>query len=224
MEPLDLVEFKVEDTPGADVYYVPNFINAGLADAWYEQLEELQFYHPTLKVYGKSVRQNRSIAAYSSSDSLEFKYSGHQVDMKRATDIPPILSTIWQHVSARLGLQFNCILINRYANGDENIGKHRDGKENGVIASLSLGAVRKFHLIPNRTDTGATTKKWPLANGSLLVMRGATQDNWKHEIPKEPEVKHGRISLTFRQLPEAVAKGQRPTCLSPFRSYLYLLH
>lgn len=43
-------------------------------------------------------------------------------------------------------------------------------------------------------------KKWILANGSLVVMQGDTQSHWKHEIPKEPKVKEGRISLTFRQL------------------------
>lgn len=50
--------------------------------------------------------------------------------------------------------------------------------------------------------------KWTLENGSLLVMQGDTQLNWKHEIPKEPTVKDGRISLTFRQL---VYKGNQQT-------------
>ncbi|CAA7265714.1 unnamed protein product [Cyclocybe aegerita] len=43
-------------------------------------------------------------------------------------------------------------------------------------------------------------KSWILAPGSLVVMQGETQKYWKHEIPKEPKVKEGRISLTFRQL------------------------
>ena len=43
-------------------------------------------------------------------------------------------------------------------------------------------------------------KKWVLANGSLVIQQGRTQEKWKHEIPKEPKVKDGRISLTFRQL------------------------
>lgn len=43
-------------------------------------------------------------------------------------------------------------------------------------------------------------KKWTLANGSLLVQQGRTQEFYKHEIPKEAKVKRGRISLTFRQL------------------------
>lgn len=42
--------------------------------------------------------------------------------------------------------------------------------------------------------------RWLLAGGSLVVMQGDTQKNWKHEIPKEKKVKQGRVSLTFRQL------------------------
>ena len=31
-------------------------------------------------------------------------------------------------------------------------------------------------------------------------MQGSTQRYWKHEIKKEPKVKTGRISLTYRQI------------------------
>ncbi|SCV67206.1 BQ2448_5852 [Microbotryum intermedium] len=44
------------------------------------------------------------------------------------------------------------------------------------------------------------SKRWKLHHGSLVVMQGQTQTYWKHEIPKEPKIKEGRISLTFRQL------------------------
>jgi len=66
--------------------------------------------------------------------------------------------------------------------------------------------------------SSVTRKTWVLESGSLVVMQGETQMHWKHEIPKyvlrtklflpalttiinrEPKVKEGRISLTFRQL------------------------
>lgn len=52
------------------------------------------------------------------------------------------------------------------------------------------------------TQSPATVhkKRWLLQPGSLVIMQGDTQKFWKHEIPKEPKVKDGRISLTFRQL------------------------
>lgn len=89
-----------------------------------------------------------------------------------------------------------------------NIGKHRDNAENRVIASVSLGAVRTFNLSYDEKRLAKIerdadllySKKWQLANGSLVVMQGDTQLNYKHEIPKEAKVKTSRISLTFRQL------------------------
>lgn len=110
-------------------------------------------------------------------------------------------------------------MANLYEEGKIYIGKHRDNKENRVIASLSLGAERTFILTHDppktaRTEPSTTTEKkrksttlseiqpyrCTLSNGSLLVMQGATQQHWKHEIPKERGVTTGRISLTFRQL------------------------
>jgi len=80
------------------------------------------------------------------------------------------------------------------------IGRHRDYKENKVIASLSLGAERTFIMTPDPKNKQGKAVKWVLKNGSLLIMQGHTQTNWKHEIPKEAKVKDGRISLTFRQV------------------------
>jgi len=128
------------------------------------------------------------------------KYSGHVVNLHH--DYPLMLSTIQAKVEAFLGHRFNHVMLNRYANGQEYIGKHRDTKENKVIVSLSLGAERTFVMTPNKSVTGAKPHRWKLENGSLLVMRGATQDLWKHEIPKEPGIDALRISLTFRQLSE----------------------
>ena len=76
------------------------------------------------------------------------------------------------------------------------------------------------HNKASKPDSSGT-RRWDLANGSLVVMQGNTQENWRvssklamfislssnintvllqHEIPKQPKVTQGRISLTFRQL------------------------
>ena len=39
-----------------------------------------------------------------------------------------------------------------------------------------------------------------LPSGSLLLMRGATQRNWKHEVPKSRVPCGPRINLTFRRV------------------------
>jgi alkylated DNA repair dioxygenase AlkB len=185
--------------PDAGVYYVPDLFARDLAESWYPELLALStWYRPTLKVYGKSVIQSREIAAYATDPSLTLKYSGSFIDMHN--DYPPVISSIQDLAEEKLGVQFNHVMLNRYDSGDVYIGLHSDNLENRVIATVSLGAERTF-IMRHRTIKGNEgVKKWKLANGSLFVMQGDTQRFWKHEIPKEPKVKGGRISLTFRQL------------------------
>ncbi|MGD9811379.1 MAG: alpha-ketoglutarate-dependent dioxygenase AlkB [Sphingobium sp.] len=44
------------------------------------------------------------------------------------------------------------------------------------------------------------TARVPLPNASLLVMRGQTQTNWKHAIPKTRRPIGPRVNLTFRRI------------------------
>ena len=43
--------------------------------------------------------------------------------------------------------------------------------------------------------------KLPLASGDMVLMRGRTQSNWLHSIPKRKggESERGRINITFRK-------------------------
>ena len=66
-----------------------------------------------------------------------------------------------------------------------------------VIASVSLGAERLFRL-KRRDGTVAFSER--LAHGSLLIMAGDTQKNFRHEVPKEPGITLPRINLTFRRI------------------------
>jgi len=116
---------------------------------------------------------------------------------------PPLLEEIQREVSRRLGVGFDHAMLNRYPNGNVHIGKHRDVKENQVscgltgssyilkppgmeqvVASLSLGARRTFIMHPHiskgeQKRADAEAKRSVLGNGSLLVMQGDTQENWK---------------------------------------------
>ncbi|KAG9016046.1 hypothetical protein FRB90_003709 [Tulasnella sp. 427] len=169
--------------PGADVFYQPDLVDSEVAQKWYTDLLALDtWYRPTLKVYGKSITQSRAIAAYSTTPSLNVKYSGQTVDMHYP--YPEILQEIQKTVETALGVSFNYVMLNRYDDGSVYIGKHSDTLENKVIASLSLGAERTFIMSP-RQGFNAEKRKWVLSDGGLLVMQGDTQRNWKHEIPKE---------------------------------------
>jgi alkylated DNA repair dioxygenase AlkB len=185
--------------PDACVYYIPDLIDDAISKRWYDDLFNLStWYRPTLKVYGKSVLQSRQIAAYANDPELVVKYSGATVELHN--DYPTVLSSIQELVEQKLGVHFDHVMLNRYDSGDVYIGLHADSLENRVIATVTLGAERTF-VMRHRTVKGdAGIRKWRLGNGSLFIMQGDTQRFWRHEIPKEPKIQEGRISLTFRQL------------------------
>lgn len=97
------------------------------------------------------------------------------------------------------GATFNAVLVNLYRNGSDGVGWHADDEpENGtnpVIASVSLGATRRFDL---RHRTTNTTVRTDLEHGSVLVMSGLSQHCWVHQIPKTKAAVGPRINLTFR--------------------------
>jgi len=97
---------------------------------------------------------------------------------------------------------FNSVLANLYRNGDDRMGWHADDEaELGpapVIASASFGAPRRFLLRPKRG--GGSSVPVVLEPGSLLVMRGGTQRNWMHSVPRTRKAIGPRINLTFRRV------------------------
>ena len=69
-----------------------------------------------------------------------------------------------------------------------------------VIASLTLGVTRPFDLRPKLDRRSIVSID--LDHGDLLIMRGETQLNWEHRVPKQPRIAGERINLTFRQQPD----------------------
>jgi alkylated DNA repair dioxygenase AlkB len=94
---------------------------------------------------------------------------------------------------------YNAVLCNLYRNGNDSVGLHADAEaEMGpVIASVSLGIERLFRL---KGKNGHVVFAERLPHGSLLIMAGQTQNNFKHEVPKEPAITQPRINLTFRRI------------------------
>ncbi|KAF7585084.1 Alpha-ketoglutarate-dependent dioxygenase alkB 2, partial [Aspergillus hancockii] len=102
------------------------------------------------------------------------------------------------------GTPYNFCLVNYYATGNDSISYHSDDERflgpNPTIASLSLGAKRDF-LLKHKPGGEAEPLKFPLASGDMVVMRGETQRNWLHSVPKRKAVEAGlgRINITFRR-------------------------
>ncbi len=105
--------------------------------------------------------------------------------------------------SLNVNVKFDYVLMNYYRDGKDHIGFHHDDEfheqDKSVIASISLGATRTFNMI-NRQNAKQNKKYDFIAtHGSLIVMRGATQFNWLHGVPKNGSVTKPRINLTFRK-------------------------
>jgi alkylated DNA repair dioxygenase AlkB len=173
-----------------DVRYVPGFLDPGAAHELFNELQRsTTFRADSRMMYGRRVLVPRETAARGDGCAQEWS---------------PALLRVRARIEAHSGVAFDYVFINRYRNGNDSVAWHSDNDAEcdprRVIASLSLGATRTFELRPLRAS-GLNHKKVAveLADGDLVVMRGATQLNYEHRIPKEPQVAGERLNLTFRQ-------------------------
>jgi alkylated DNA repair dioxygenase AlkB len=148
-------------------------------------------------LFGKHIVTKRKTAWYGDSDYL-YTYSNIT---KQALPWTKELSGLKQMVEEFAGVKFNSCLLNLYHNGDEGMGWHSDDEEslgkNNTIASLSLGAERKFLFKHKQTKQIIS---FILEHGSLLIMKYSTQRNWLHSLPKSKNIVQPRINLTFRTI------------------------
>jgi alkylated DNA repair dioxygenase AlkB len=100
------------------------------------------------------------------------------------------------------GHDFNSVLANLYRDGHDSLGFHADdepelgpSRDDVIIASVSLGAPRRF-VLKHRKDGRRLC--YELGGGSLLVMRGRTQQRWVHGVPKSQSQLGPRLNLTYR--------------------------
>ena len=123
----------------------------------------------------------------------------------------PVLLELKTRVEAACNAPFNSVLLNLYRDGADSMGWHSDDEpelgERPLIASLSLGATRRFRL-RHRLRKDLEPVVIDLENGSLLIMEGDTQRFWKHQVPKSKRVAEPRVNLTFRQICRAAPRGR----------------
>lgn len=160
-------------------------------------LENVPWKQDTITMFGREHLVPRLHQWYGDEGTV-YRWSG--VEM-RPLPWPAGLARIREHVESVAGVRFNSLLLNLYRNGDDTVGWHADDEpalgSNPVIASVSLGASRDFVL--RRRKAKGEKVSIQLSNGSLLVMRGDTQTNWEHSVPRRKRVREPRVNLTFRR-------------------------
>ena len=109
------------------------------------------------------------------------------------------LKALCEEVSVATGARFNSVLLNLYRDGEDSVSWHRDDEpelgRDPVIASVSLGATRRFKL---RDLATKETHDLELTDGTLLQMSGPSQREWEHCVPKTKRPVGERINLTYR--------------------------
>lgn len=162
-------------------------------------VRELEWSARPIQVFGKSILQPRLIAW---AGGVMYRYSGQTLPPRPWT---PALEALLERVFQATGVPYNHVLLNRYRDGKDHMGRHADDEpelgRDPTIAAISLGARRRFVLEPKR-KRGRKTTIW-LESGSLMVMGGRTQHRFRHAVPKQERLDEERINVTFRFLVRA---------------------
>ena len=160
-------------------------------------LDEIDWRHDQAVIFGKHIETKRKVAWYA---EQQFEYTYSNIT-KRALPWTPNLLTLKALVEQQTNETYNSCLLNLYHTGEEGMAWHSDGetdlKEHGAIASLSFGATRKFAFKHKQSKDVVALLLKP---GSLLVMKGITQQHWLHRLPPTKKVFDARINLTFRTI------------------------
>jgi alkylated DNA repair dioxygenase AlkB len=223
----------VNDQLDLDLVYYQPYVPSSIAAGMYEFLrQELFFYRVQYKIKRGAVETTintpRFTTVFGVDTTSQFNEDGQMVDTKTGRKvergrykctprpIPQCLDSLRKLTEGTTGETFNFCLVNYYADGQDSISYHSDDERflgpNPAIASFSLGATRDFlmkHKPLPPSGSGVEEPKpvkLPLGSGDMVLMRGKTQSNWLHSIPKRAgdEAKKGRINITFRK---AMVKG-----------------
>lgn len=178
------------------IRFIPTFLNEDIANQLFENLQQtIQWQQGEIVLFGKKHATPR-LEAFCADDQKSYGYSGQRLITHEFTKE---LNKIRQKLTLENGTSFNSVLLNLYRTGNDSNGWHADNEpelgRNPIIASLSLGATRRFDLKHNTTKEQLS---YYLNHGSLLIMGGELQHHWKHQIAKTKKVNEPRINLTFR--------------------------
>ena len=172
--------------------YQPAFLDPVSADALLESLlARDDWYQPDLSIHGRQIPVPR-LVTWEGDPGVSYGYSGHSHTTR---GWHPPLEDLRDRIQQHSGYAFNYALLNYYRDGNDAISWHRDNEvelgEHPMVASVSLGAERDFHL---RAEHGAPLHRIRLEHGSLLLMPGKIM----HHLPRRKGVSGARINISFR--------------------------
>lgn len=196
------------ELPGADVSIDAAWLQQSQADALLAELRRsIPWSVHRIKLFGREVDSPR-LSCWIGDPDARYAYSGTHFEPH---PWPQALLPIRQRLADDIGTDFDSVLANLYRDGTDYMGWHSDNEaalgSRPVIASLSLGAVRRFVFKRRDKDSGShpnessdDKRALELGQGSLLLMCGDTQRNYRHALPRTAKPTGARINLTFRRV------------------------
>jgi alkylated DNA repair dioxygenase AlkB len=188
--------FELGDGSSLDLY--ESWLPEAKATALFSSLlAQAQWEQKAIRIAGREVMQPRRTAWYGDAEAV-YTYSG-----LRNVPLPwlPTLLDLRARLSAEMGVFFNGALLNHYRDGNDSMGFHADDEAelgpNPVVASISLGETRRFLLRHVKNKNARLDLDLP--HGSLLLMGGTLQHDFRHALPKQAD-KGARINITFRRV------------------------
>lgn len=184
---------------GGSLHLITGFLPVSLHQGLFRQLSESLAWEQTeINMAGKPIRIPRLNVWYGDPDAI-YRYSGTR--FQPHPWVEPLLRLRQLIEQQCVGHRFNSVLANLYRDGQDSVAWHADDEPelgtNPFIASLSLGQCRRFQL-KHRQERSLARIDIDLPDNSLLLMRGALQHHWLHQLPKTRKPVGPRINLTFR--------------------------
>ncbi len=185
---------------GGSLRFWPQFLDADSADGLLNSLLQSVVWEQSRIVVAGRPHLIPRLNAWFGDTNAHYSYSGVRLSRQ---DWPPELSLLRENISKLTGSAFNSALLNLYRDGRDSVAWHSDDEPelgtDPVIASLSLGATRRFDLRTKATR-GRRQMQIPLTHGSLLLMGVGTQRVWQHRVAKTLGDAGPRVNLTFRNI------------------------
>jgi alkylated DNA repair dioxygenase AlkB len=173
------------------------------AHAFDQLLAEVPWVQEHIMMGARRVLQPR-LSAWIGDGNAVYRYSG-----RTFSPVPWTVTTarLRDRIAEAGGPRFNSVLANLYRNGSDSMGAHADNEPelgpDPVIASLSLGATRRF--VMHHRNKSVDKVEVALTDGMMLWITGTTQRFWRHQVPKTRREVGQRINLTFRTIGDIAA-------------------
>lgn len=185
--------YTLSDTAWIDQLSLPEQVQVDFNELWNSHPDEFG----TVFIHGKLINTPRWQQSYGNS----YIFSGIKHE---ALPFNSILQELLEWANATEYGPFNQAVVNWYQDGSHYIGAHRDNEsqmtKDSPVLAISFGETRTFRIREHKTKEKVLDI--PLENRAVVVMGGATNSDFTHEIVKVNGKKGtnlgARISVTFR--------------------------